>query len=330
MSDGESKPDRCTCDGYPQVKQRSGSGHHIECPCHKEWLDSGGFGMNTGAKAEVVYATGGTAWALGDEIKAMGGGLVGGLAIPFSGPDGADIQGDFFTPRTDFGLDITNKVRTVFDHGLSAYKGKRFGVAELSIGEHGVFAKTQLDMDDPIARKVYRLAEDGKLFHSSGSVSRLVDRKSVGGKSEVTAWPLIEISLTEHPVDRRNRAAALKALLDTADREDAHTDTPDGPAVAATLVGRAEALVADAEVLVPLFAKAFDQRRSEGRDPSGPKLDALKALDDRLRSVGDSLAAAVKACRPRATPEQTAALQRRLLLDRIRNYRNGRDGNQAG
>jgi hypothetical protein len=70
-------------------------------------------------------------------------------------------------------------------------------------------------------------------------------------------------------------------------------------------------LVAEAEVVVPLFAKAHAQRRAEGRSLSEPKRSALKALLGAMRSLHVATAGAEEATR-------RETLRRRLLLDRLR------------
>jgi hypothetical protein len=90
-----------------------------------------------------------------------------------------------------------------------------------------------------------------------------------------------------------------------------HEYTSEGDKVALSLVGRAEALVADAKDMARLFGKAADQRLNEGRTLTDRKRAAVKALADAFASIHD-------ATRPRPGPERLADLQRRLLLDRIK------------
>jgi len=69
-------------------------------------------------------------------------------------------------------------------------------------------------------------------------------------------------------------------------------------------------LVADAEDIVALFAKAADQRRGEGRSLSERKREAVKALRVSLDDIYLSTA-------PMPTHERLAALKRKLLAARI-------------
>ncbi len=150
----------------------------------------------------------------GGAVKALGSGLVGGPVIQFGSPATADRQGDYFTPATDYGLDVSTKARIVYHHGMGKYGPKKFGVGDLKADRYAVWAEGQLDMEDDDAKAIYADVEAGKLGWSSGSVERLVRRRDMKGVSEILSWPLIEISLTPTPVDKRNKAIAIKAMMD--------------------------------------------------------------------------------------------------------------------
>ncbi len=245
----------------------------------------------------------------GDDIKATGDGKFGGYVVRWGSPDDADRQGEYFTPETDFWGDISPCAGVVYHHGIGI-KGddlagrlnkKRVGKACMVADAIGLRAEGSLsDPADPDAAALYRRIEAGEMGFSSGSVERLVSRRRIAGKAEITAWPIIEISITPKPVEPRNRVYAMKALV----------EAEAGEAVAATLVDRAEALVADAEDIVALFAKAADQRRGEGRSLSERKREAVKALRVSLDDIYLSTA-------PMPTHERLAALKRKLLAARI-------------
>lgn len=236
----------------------------------------------------------------GDAVKALDGGKVGGFVLRFGTPETADVQGDFFSPEGDYGLDISTKARVVYHHGLTRQYGpQKFGVADLSVKAEGIWGECSVEHPE-----IYADVEAGKLGWSSGSVDRLVSRKAVKGKTEIVAWPLIEVSLTPAPVDRRNRAIAIKSLIE--DIEDI-----DPEAVAATgLLESTIKLVADAEVLTGRYAKAAGQRQAEGRYLSRDKCEAIKSLSDRLAKL---------AIPPRSKPdpERVLAMKRRLLAGRL-------------
>ena len=245
----------------------------------------------------------------GGDIKAEGEGKFGGYVVRWGSPQDADQQGDYFTPETDFWGDISPCAGIVYHHGIGL-KGdplarrlhkRRVGKACMKSDAIGLRAEGLLsDLADPDIADLYRRIEAGEMGFSSGSVERLVARKAVAGKAEITSWPIIEVSITPKPVEPRNRVYAMKALI----------EAEAGEAVAATLVDRAEALVADAEDIVALFAKAADQRQGEGRSLSERKREAVKALRVSLDDIYLSTA-------PMPTHERLAALKRKLLAARI-------------
>jgi HK97 family phage prohead protease len=242
----------------------------------------------------------------GGDIKAEGEGKFGGYVVRWGSPQDADRQGEFFHPGTDFWGKTTAGL--AYHHGIGL-KGDdlagRFGkrkIADVSLkaDDVGLRAEGMLNLDDPDEARLYERIKAGEMGFSSGSADRFVARAAEGGKRRIDAWPLFEVSVTPRPVDPRNRAVAIKALI----------EAEAGEAVAATLVDRAEALVADAEEVVALFAKAADQRQGEGRNLSERKRDAVKALRVSLDDI-------YLATAPMPTRERLAALKRKLLAARI-------------
>ena len=239
----------------------------------------------------------------GSDCKALGSGRVGGYLVRFGTPQTADVQGDFFHAATDFGRAVKAGTDVVYHHGLSrrgdAYSVKlgnrTVGDGVLSIAPDGLTIEATLDVSDPDIKALYGDIEREALGWSSGSTERLVRRTAVAGKSRIDRWPIIEASLSPRPVDPRNRAYALKSLI-----EDAAVAVP-------SLVERAETLVADVAALKGLIDKALDQRRAEGRTLSHDKRAAIKAL-------GDALAALHASTAPRPDSAQRARLRARLAL----------------
>lgn len=264
----------------------------------------------------------------GGDVKALGGGKVGGYVLRFGTPDTADIQGDFFAKDGDYGLDISTKARIVYHHGLTkAYGARRFGVANLSVTDEGIWGEGTINEPN-----IYADIVAGKIGWSSGSVDRLTSRKEVKGKSQITSWPLIEVSLTPHPVDRRNRAIAIKALSSVHYSEPTdvcghrnnesshiHQITEQGPVARPSLLDRSARLVADATELYALYLDAANQRRSEGRLLSPSKRAECKALAECLGRLASTPPTNI-------SPEKLKALRLRLLKDRIQ--KPTRKGNQ--
>lgn len=243
----------------------------------------------------------------GGDIKAEGEGKFGGYIVRWGSPGDADPQGEFFHPGTDFWGKTTADV--AYHHGIglkgdglaARFGRRRITTASIKADEIGLWAGGALDVADPDQAALYERIQKGEMGFSSGSAERFVIKAMESGKARIDAWPLFEVSITPRPVEPRNRVVAMKALADEAEA---------GEAVAATLVDRAEALVADAEDIVALFAKAADQRRGEGRSLSERKREAVKALRVSLDDIYLSTA-------PMPTHERLAALKRKLLAARI-------------
>ena len=89
---------------------------------------------------------------------------------------------------------------------------RRLGKADLRTDDAGVWAETQLALRDAYERRIYGLAEAGKLGWSSGTAAHLVKREPVGGAMKIMHWPLgLDASLTPTPAEPRNTVVALKA-----------------------------------------------------------------------------------------------------------------------
>lgn len=152
---------------------------------------------------------------IGGGIKALGDdGLIGGYLVMFGDPDNRDLQGEFFTPDTDFKLDWFDKRPVLYQHGLdNTMKSTRIGeIVDLRMDNIGLWAEAQLDLRNAYVQKVWELAQRGTFGWSSGSLSHLVNVKGM----QIKAWPLIEGSITPTPADPRTLVGIqpLKALID--------------------------------------------------------------------------------------------------------------------
>jgi len=242
----------------------------------------------------------------GGECKALGPAKVGGFLVRFGSPADADVQGDYFTPTTYYGQAVKGHLDVVYHHGLGRVDdianrlgNEIIGNGTIQLQDGGLWFEAELDMSKPDVKAVYAKASQGLLGWSSGSTERLVKREAVkAGITRIDRWPLIEASLSPKPVDPRNKAIALKAMLS------------DEPPVAGSLIDRADTLVADVEAVVGLLQKASDQRHEQGRYLSAAKREAVKALRDVLADLYDTSA-------PRPDPNALQALQKRLLAARI-------------
>jgi hypothetical protein len=144
------------------------------------------------------------------------------LAIPFSGPmpggpGGKDLDGEYFSPKTDLCLDWFPTQRPLlYQHGLDgeiavAPIGK-VDASSAHQDDAGWWVRAQLDKAGQYWRHITQLieADEEKIFASSGSMPHLVKRTKDG---EILRWPWVELSLTPTPANffATVSAAAAKA-----------------------------------------------------------------------------------------------------------------------
>jgi len=154
----------------------------------------------------------------GSNIKATGRGMVEGYLVRFGSPSDTDLERDYFTKSTDFGMEFldgsSHKLGLYYNHGMDpVVKTKKIGYGSIKMTDNGLWYEAQLDMADEYAKMIYDLAKKGKLGFSSGAASHMVDREKVGKSYEIKRWNLAEASLTPQPAESRNMAEAksLKA-----------------------------------------------------------------------------------------------------------------------
>lgn len=159
-------------------------------------------------------------------------GRVGGYLVVWGDNQTRDLEGDYFSPDTDFALDWYDRRPVLYHHGLDgALKAALVGEIDvLRADEIGIWAEAQLNLHQRYVQAVYELIERGVLSWSSGSLPHLVQRADDG---HITQWPLIEGSLTPMPAEPRYTdvhtvKGAYKALgLDT-NRFDHQPSSPNG------------------------------------------------------------------------------------------------------
>ena len=150
----------------------------------------------------------------GGSVKVLGDGRVGGYLIRYSDENSPDLEGDFFSPETDLGVESGSKLPVYYQHGYDpVFKTKRIGRATAEFQDAGVWLEAQLEMRDEYERGLMELAEAGKLGWSSGAAGHLVDREQVGKSWHIKSWPIAEASLTPTPAEPRNTAVSVKSLL---------------------------------------------------------------------------------------------------------------------
>lgn len=137
-------------------------------------------------------------------------GRIGGYLIIWGDPTRRDLQGEYFTPQTDMGLDWYSQRPVLYHHGLDDnLKTAVIGVIDtLRQDEVGLWAEAQLDMHKRYVQTVQQLVDKGILSWSSGSLPHLV---TVGADGHIKRWPIVEASLTPTPAEpRRTDVKTLK------------------------------------------------------------------------------------------------------------------------
>jgi len=145
-------------------------------------------------------------------IKDLGNGRIGGYCLLFSTEDDPDLADDYFTK--DSQLDIQDREYPVYyAHSLDPILNDRIiGNSSLKTDPVGVWIECQLSMRDEYEKAIYKLAKQGKLGWSTGSVSHLVRREQKSKAYFVKSWPIAEISLTPTPCEPRTNAQPIKTI----------------------------------------------------------------------------------------------------------------------
>ena len=151
----------------------------------------------------------------GSEIKATGRGMVKGYLVRFGNASDTDLERDYFTKNTDFGMEFmdgsSHKLGLYYNHGMDpVVKTKKIGYGTIKMTDNGLWYEAQLDLADEYAKMIYDLAQKGKLGFSSGAASHMVDREKVGKSFEIKRWNLAEASLTPQPAESRNMASVKR------------------------------------------------------------------------------------------------------------------------
>ena len=147
-------------------------------------------------------------------VKTLGeDGRVGGYLVVWGDESRPDLQGEYFTPDTDLGLDWYPRRPVLYHHGLDGELGPvMIGQIEAMQPDNtGVWVEAQLDMRSRWARAVLDLVRHGALGWSSGSLPHLVE---VAPGGHIRRWPVVEGSLTPTPAEPRyTDAVAVKTAF---------------------------------------------------------------------------------------------------------------------
>jgi len=151
-------------------------------------------------------------------VKSLGNDRIGGYAVLFGDATKPDLTGDYFTKSTDFWLDeIGDKIPMLYHHSIESATKSDPVVGSWDVrrvDDIGVWVEGQLKRRHRYNKAVQQLVDAGALGLSSGSAPNLVLKsKKLGGATEITRWPIVEVSLTPEPAEpRMTPVAALKSL----------------------------------------------------------------------------------------------------------------------
>jgi hypothetical protein len=137
------------------------------------------------------------------------------LAIPFGGPlpGGKDLDGEFFSPRTDIKPDWFDRRPLVWHHNLDGTMKADpvLGTADdTEKSDEGWWSTIWLDRSHQYWAQVDALLRAGKVYGSSGSLPTFVRKDNKTG--EILVWPYIEQTLTPTPANPFARVTAVKAV----------------------------------------------------------------------------------------------------------------------
>lgn len=146
---------------------------------------------------------------------------IGGYGVVFGDPMHKDLEGDYFTPETEFWLDTYRNQPVLYDHALGSLppgfydippSGLVFGqVVKVVPDEIGLWIEAQITEHNEWVEAVLELIDRGVLHWSSGSAPHLVKRDPDG---RIISWPIIEWSATPTPAEpRQTNVVRLKHFV---------------------------------------------------------------------------------------------------------------------
>lgn len=220
--------------------------------------------------------------AFGGAIKALGDGKVGGYLVRFTGPDQPDLEGDFFTPDTDFDLEGKSALSVYYQHGQDAtLKNRRIGRGKAAVDDVGLWIEAQLELRDEYEKAIYEMVESGKVGWSSGAVAHLVQREKSASAWHIKSWPIGEASITPTPAAGPDMTKVLPLKSLQAPVPEAAKDTATNEA---TATGDTDIQPIKQEV-----TNMSDEQKQEKPAPAAvdlsPVLDALKGIGDTVKAL---------------------------------------------
>ena len=165
-------------------------------------------------------------------------GIIEGLGIPYGGPvrkslaePGKDIQGEYFSSKTDFtSPNYDGRVKSMpelYHHGLDPdVKDEPIGqVLESEDRPEGKWVKVQLDKASKYYAGIKELVKRGALLFSSGAEPSGVKKAEDGF---IEKWPWKEMSLTPGAANPMQPMPSIKSLTEEALKALSEPQPPEG------------------------------------------------------------------------------------------------------
>ncbi len=118
------------------------------------------------------------------------------LGAPYGGPHGGkDLQGEYFSPRTDFMMDIGDSRPAIYFHGDKEPIPEAIGTATVTRKDkEGLWFDVTLDKTKKYAKELWKSVLKGVARASSGTVNYLTRKEEDG---EILTWPIGELTLLD-------------------------------------------------------------------------------------------------------------------------------------
>ena len=125
---------------------------------------------------------------------------IGGYLVRYGSEQRKDLQGEYFTPETDYGLGWYDRRPLLYHHGMdTTMRDRVIGVIDtMKADDTGIWVEAQLEIANEYVQAVLELVDKGALGWSSGALGYLVE---YGRNGEIKKWPIVEGSLTPTPAD---------------------------------------------------------------------------------------------------------------------------------
>lgn len=184
-------------------------------PVSKLYLKSATAGFfNSGGDMETERQ-----YYFGGAAKAVQNNRVGGYLVRFTDASKKDLEGEYFTPETEFYINIPDgllKLKTLYNHGFK--EGTKYHdvghFVSAKQDDIGLWVEAEIDMSNRYAAAIMKLVDEGRLGWSSGAIPPSV---KVASDGRITEWALVEGSLTVAPAmpfeTKIHSQKSLNALL---------------------------------------------------------------------------------------------------------------------